>query len=260
MNHQKMISLLTLILLSAGFNQKVLAAEEWEFEVTPYIFGSALSGTTGIKGVEADLDMSFSDILENLDGGFMGLFTARQGRWKYNFEAVYFKLKTDDTKSISGPGGRLTADGALEVSTQMNIYQAGLGYAWIEGTTSVDLIAALRNTNIDLDADLNITATPSITFEDNSLSASISEGWTDLVVGARATHTISENVDLVGYFDVGAGDSDLTYQLLAGVNWEFSEGYYAKVAYRVLDWDYEDNGFKWDMQADGALLGLGIRF
>jgi opacity protein-like surface antigen len=59
---------------------------------------------------------------------------------------------------------------------------------------------------------------------------------------------------------VGAGGSDLTYQVIAGANWEFSEGYTAKVGYRILSWDYENNGTVWDMTASGMYMGLGIRF
>jgi hypothetical protein len=54
--------------------------DAWQFQVTPYLFGAALSGTTGIGNVTADVDLSFGDILDNLDSGFMAMLEARKGR------------------------------------------------------------------------------------------------------------------------------------------------------------------------------------
>jgi opacity protein-like surface antigen len=60
--------------------------------------------------------------------------------------------------------------------------------------------------------------------------------------------------------DAGAGGSDFTYQVIAGVNWMYAKDFTAKVGYRQLDWDYENNGTVWDMTAAGPYIGLGIRF
>ena len=79
-------------------------------------------------------------------------------------------------------------------------------------------------------------------------------------MGVRYVVPLSQKWDFVGYADVGAGGSDLTYQLLAGVNWQFSRTLSAKVGYRYFYQDYEQDNFKWDMAMHGAYLGLGIRF
>lgn len=52
----------------------------WQLEITPYLFGSALSGTAGVANVRADVDLSFGDILEGLDSGFLAMCKARKGR------------------------------------------------------------------------------------------------------------------------------------------------------------------------------------
>ena len=44
-----------------------LHADEWKHELAPYLWGSAMEGTTGIGGVTADVDASFGDILDNLE-------------------------------------------------------------------------------------------------------------------------------------------------------------------------------------------------
>jgi opacity protein-like surface antigen len=53
------------------------------------------------------------------------------------------------------------------------------------------------------------------------------------------------DVSLVGYADIGGfgAGSDLTYQLLVGVNWQFAKSATAKAGYRYLYQDYEHDGF-----------------
>jgi hypothetical protein len=239
-----------------------IAAEpdSWQYEVTPYFLAAGLNGTAGVRGVTADVDMSFSDVMDSLEGGFMGLFAAQKGRWSYGLEGVYFKLGDEATKSVSGPFGQVTVNGALELTTKMYIYQGTVGYRLVDEATSVDLLGGLRYTKLDAEANVVITTVPGIVFPGGAISASGSESWTDAVAGVRAIHPLSDNLDLIGYADVGAGGSDLTWQLIAGLNWEFKKDFIAKAGYRVLDWDYEDGGTVWDMQASGMYLGLGIRF
>ena len=64
----------------------------------------------------------------------------------------------------------------------------------------------------------------------------------------------------MGYADVGAGESDLTYQFAAGANWSVNDRFAMKVGYRYLYWDYEDDGTVWDVAVSGPYLGLGISF
>lgn len=235
-------------------------SDQWQFEFTPYLLAAGLDGTVGVRGVEADLDMSFNDIWDDLDSAFMGIFTAQKGPWTFGLETVYMKLEENGARSVTGPFGKVSVSGALELTTEMTIVQGSVGYRVLDDITKVDLIGALRYTEIDVDMDVKVNTTPGIVFAGGALSESGSDSWTDAVVGARVTHPLSANVDLVGYADVGGGGSDLTYQFIGGVDWTFREGYTTKVGYRYLSWDYEDGGTKWDVAASGIYLGLGIQF
>lgn len=234
--------------------------DAWQYEVTPYILTAGLEGDAGVRGVTSDVDMSISDVLDDFEAGFMGLFTARKGPWMYGLEGVYFKLADQGAKSVTGPFGHVTVNGALSLTTKMYVYQGTLGYRVLDGETDVDLLAAARYTKLDLDATAVITTTPGIVFPGGARSASGSESWTDGVVGVRAEHAVNDEWSLLGYADVGAGGSDFTYQFILGANWEFAKDYTAKFGYRQLYWDYEEDGTTWDMTASGPYLGLGIRF
>lgn len=237
---------LPLVLLGLMTSQPAAAAgEAWQYEVTPYLLAAGMEGTVGVMGDSVPVDVSFSDIWDNLDAGFMGVFTAQKGPWSFAVEGVYMKLEDE----VTGPAlGIVSAD----VTNSMYIAQGTVGYRVLDEKTKVDLLGALRWTKLDADMDI---AGPLTT-----RSVSGDESWTDAVVGVRVLHPVADHVTLMGYADVGGGGSDLTYQFMGGVNWEFKKDFTAKVGYRYLSWDYENDGTVWDMTASGPYLGLGIKF
>lgn len=247
--------------LGMGFSQGSAAAEAdaWRFEATPYILAAGLDGTVGVRGVEADIDMSFSDIWDDLDIAFMGLFTAEKGPWTFMLEGVYFRLEDEGARSVSGPFGNVSVSGALEATVELSIFQGSVGYRVFDETTKVDLIGGVRYTKVEVDMDVKTSTTPGIVFPGGKRSASGSESWADAVVGVRVLHPVAKDVTLLGYADVGGGSGN-THQLLGGVNWTFREGFTAKVGYRYLSWDYDKDGTVWDIDASGPYLGLGIQF
>ena len=232
----------------------------WQFEFTPYLFAAGLNGKTGMNRVTADVDMSFDDILNNLDSAFMGLFEVRKGPWSFGIEGVYFKLNNEKTSSWQGPQGD-TGSGTLEATMTEQIYQLSAGYRLADDRVKVDLMGAARATLLDTELNLIVTTGSSL-LPDGSYSTSASKSWWDPVMGVRVLVPLAEKWTAVGYADIGGFGvgSDLTYQLLAGVNWQFSRVVSAKIGYRYLYQDYEDDDFVWDMTASGFYLGFGFRF
>lgn len=243
-----------------GFNQIAAAndTDEWQFEFTPYLLAASMDGTVGVQGHTFDVDASFNDILEDLDTGFMGLITAQKYPWFFGLEGVYMKLENEGAFEVTGPGGIVSGDGKLDVTNSMYVLQGSVGYRLIDSETKLDAIGAIRYTKLEADIDIKVDYTPPIF--DGNLSADGSDSWADLVAGMRVLHPITKDVSLVGYADIGAGGSDLTYQIIAGLNWEFKKGLTAKVGYRHLYWDYKNDGTVWDVAATGPYLGLGLQF
>jgi hypothetical protein len=232
----------------------------WRFDITPYFFAAGLNGTTGVNSVTGDVDMSFGDILENLDAGFMGLIEAQRGPWSLAFEGVYFKLKDEKTRSWQGPIGNSNS-GTLEATMTEEIYQLSAGYRVVDKKGSVDVIGAARATT--LSATLNLAATTGADLlSDGSRSVDARQNWWDPVIGVRGLYPLAKKWTAVGAADIGGFGvgSDLTYQLLAGINWQFAKSVSAKFGYRTLYQDYEKDGFIWDMTASGFYLGAGFQF
>lgn len=251
---------LPLVCLGLGLGPTTVAAETdaWQYEFTPYLLAAGMDGTVGVRGHDTDVDVSFSDLLDHLDIGFMGIFEARKGPWSFGLEGVYMKLEEEGARTVTGPRGHVSRSGSLDVTNEMYIFQGTVGYRLLDDTTKLDLLGALRYTELKVEMDVRVNFDPPIF--GGARSAGGSESWTDAVIGMRVLHPVSDDVALLGYADVGGGGSDLTYQIIAGVNWEFSDGFVAKVGYRHLYWDYEEDGNVWDMTAAGPYLGLGIQF
>ena len=134
-----MVASLALLAVASQAN-----AAEWQHEIAPYLWGSAMDGTVGIGDVTAAADLSFSDILDDLEFGFMGTYRATRDRYSITFDALYMGLGMTER----GPNGLLKAD--------IDVDQVGLaadfGYALTERFT---ILAGLRYT--DLDAQIKAT-------------------------------------------------------------------------------------------------------
>lgn len=263
MNKFALVVIAAWVALTA-FASSAFAAEDdeqrWQFEVTPYLFVAGLDGTTGLRGVTADIKVPFDRLFDHLDGAFMGVFEARRGNWLFAFDAMYFRLDDEASRSWQGPGGIGNATGELETTVKQQIYQPSLGYRVVDGQTKFDVIGATRYTQID--TELNLVVTTGGLLPGGTRSVDGSESWWDPVIGARITVPFAEHWSMVGYVDAGGFGvgSDVTYQALAGVNWQFASNFSAKAGYRYLYQDFEHDGFVWDMALEGFYLGLGIRF
>lgn len=224
------------------------AASEWKHELAPYLWGSAMEGTVGIGPVSAEAEMSFSDILDDLEFGFMGTYRASRDRYSITVDAIYMGLGATE----KGPGGALKAD--IDVD-QIGL-EADFGYAVGDRVT---LFGGLRY--VSLDADLRVTGPLG-----NELTASEEQDWVDPVVGAIYSWPFADEWTLnlrgdIGGFGVG---SDFAWQGIATLRWQFSPRTSLGIAYRYLDMDYEDGKgsdyFKYDMATSGPAMGVIFTF
>ena len=78
----------------------------------------------------------------------------------------------------------------------------------------------------------------------------------------RLISPFSQKWSFIGYADLGGFGvgSDFTFQVIAGIKWQFSKVVSAKLAYRYLYQDFEKDNFVWDMAAHGPMLGFGFNF
>jgi hypothetical protein len=223
-------------------------AEDWTHEIAPYFMGAGLSGVAGVGDVVADVDASFSDILDNLKFGFMGAYRGSKGPYSVMLDTIYVKLETSKT----GPGGLLLAKAEM----QQAVIEADLGYTMNE---RLELLAGLRY--VGLQAKVGATGP-----QDQLQEGRKDEDWVDPVIGVRYTWPLGDRWSAalrgdIGGFGVG---SDLAWQGIATLRWQTSPRVGWLFAYRHLDMDYEGGSgaraFKYDMAMSGPALGVVFTF
>lgn len=223
-------------------------AEGWKHELAPYLWGAGMNGTTGVRNVEADVDMSFGDIVDNLQMGFMGTYVGTHDRFSIAADAIFMNLGVTGR----GPAGFAKAD----VDLQQVALEADAGYEVVERLT---VFGGLRyvdiSSTVKLKGDLG-----------NERKANLDQSWIDPVIGARYLMPINDHWSAslrgdIGGFGIG---SDFAWQGLALLRWQSTPTFGVLAAYRYVDMDYEsghgDDFFKYDMAMSGPALGVVFTF
>jgi hypothetical protein len=189
-----------------------------------------------VNGGNAGVDAGA--ILDALQMAFMGALEFRKERWSLLADVIYLDLSDDNGSRVSLPGG-----GSIQtqVDLQLSGWQLGLygGYELHQTSrASLDVLAGVRHLSLDADATLGIAGPlpPSLSTRKLSRSADILDG----VVGLRGRIELSPNWFIPYHADVGAGDSELTWQAMSGIGYRASWGDLLLV-YRHLEWEQDDD-------------------
>jgi len=224
----------------AGAQPASPSSDDWEFLLTPYLWGSGMDGTVGIAGRDADFEVSAKDLIKSLDFGFMGNFEARRGRWSFGTDLVYADLGKD--VAFENASGISDAQNP-RLDMSMTIIEGNAGY---QVANSLDVLAGIRG----------VKASTSVAVDAGTL-AEADGGFVDPFVGLRFRRDLSEKfwVNLrgdVGGFGVG---SEFSWFLNAVGGYRVSRLISLDFGYRIWDFDYEsDNDLK---TLDAALAGFG---
>lgn len=195
--------------------------DKWEFGLEVYLWGASISGTASAGN---NLDVSFGDLLENLQMGAMGAATAKKGKWSLLGDVVYLDVEQKDSKTNPVP-----VDSKVELKGGV-ITLAG-GYAVVETDKHVlNILAGARYLNLDTDLSLNIDGIP----KEGSGSG---DAW-DAIIGVKGKADFAEKWYFSYYADVGTGDTDFTWQGSAAVGYQFKP-VAVSVGYRYLAWDFD---------------------
>lgn len=248
MNHTCGLGLGLLALLHA---QPALAADEWTFKLVPYGWLAGLSGDVAtLPGApEAEIDLSFGDILKNLDFAAFALGEARHGDFFLRGEVSYAKITAD----ANTPGPLFSG---AEVTSETLMGGLAAGYTIRRGASyQVDAFAGARLWAIDTKLQLagGLLAARSV---------SESETFVDPIVGTSASYRLARDWSIaatgsIGGFGVG---SDFEWSVTGGVTYHAGESWGIVAGYRYLAVDYERGDFVFDVSQHGPLLGAILEF
>jgi hypothetical protein len=226
-------------------------SDSWTFGLTPYVWLAGLEGDVATIAAlpPISVDAGFDDIIENIDFTLMVAAEARRGRFGLLADISYLSLSVEgDTP------GTLFDGGEIESETLFATFAGA--YRTLESDhVDLDLLAGLRLWYVETEIDLDAGLLPGQGVEDD-------EFWADPIIGLRANAALGHRFFLTGTADIGGFgvSSDFTWQVLGTLGYEFNDWFAARVGYRHLDVDYEDDGFLWDVAMSGPILGATFRF
>lgn len=222
--------------------------DRWVFGGEVYLWGASVGGKT-VTG--DDIDVSFTDLVPKLDLGYMATLAAAKGKWTAFADLIYLDV-SDDIKNTANIVGHPVR---LELDAELKGFVATLGgaYAFFEsGNIRLDAVLGTRYESLDLELEFDVG---------NFLTEKVSEtgGTWDAIVGLRGKTDLNDKWYLTYYADIGTGESDLTWQALAAVNYRFRK-VDAVLGYRYLKWDFDDRNLLDNLNLHGPFAGVKVLF
>jgi len=240
----------SLVAQQAGSPAPAPAPKAWESTVTLYGWAAAMSGWSTVGPVSAAVDVSFSEIWDNLKMGAMLNYQGRGEKWVAVADMIYMKLGSD----VAVPS---TGNTLADVTLKQWLLEGDGGYRvkpWL------DVLVGLR---------VPIIETEIVPDRTNPLvsTKSKSETWVAPLIGARVELPFAKKFTGIARGDFGGfdiGGTNTTWQLAGYVNYRFGKGWSGTVGYRAISADYLTGSgidtFKYDITNFGPVFGLSYTF
>lgn len=206
-----------------------------------------MSGKSSVGSLDADVDVPFSEILENLQAAGMVGYRGTNGRWAVMANAVFMGL---------GVTKDLRFGGSAEVDLDQSMLEIDGGWRFAKG---LELYFGLRANDIDADLELR----PIV---GSTQTAHGSQTWVDPLVGLRWERPIGAKWQFVGRADVGGFGvgSDFAWSAMAHFDWRISKHFGAAFGYIAIESDYEDGEgsdyFRYDILNTGPMAAATFHF
>lgn len=222
-------------------------AQEPRTTAAIYAQFAGVRGEIAAGPVSADIDLSFSDLLDHLDVGGMMAMRNESERWAISFNAVFIGSEINGIRSL---GTRYDVDLTQDLVEVTGSWRADEIY---------ELLGGVRFQS--LGADVSTISPTGVA----TAGFGVESFW-DPIIGARAAWPIGSSWTMIGRADVGGFGvgSDLTWSALLVLDWSVSPSIGVVLGYRALDTHYEDRSgrdyFKLDTLVAGPIVGMRFAF
>jgi hypothetical protein len=223
------------------------SSDDWRQTIFLYGMGVSIDGDATVGNLTVPVDMSISDVFDNLKVGFMGAYRIENEQWSINVDTTFMNLGNTER----APRNNVRAYLDVEQWTLM-------GTVGRRFTDHLEGLFSLAYFDVAADLELRVLQ--------QRARASRSASWVDPLVGLNYKVPLGEKWSYglrgdVGGFGVG---SDLTWHLLTGFQHRNTDSFSWYVGYRVIAYDYENgsgvNYQRYDMTQQGPLAGVAFHF
>jgi len=262
--------MMTFLLSTGALAQKPASeTESWQFGLSIYGWFPDISGETAFTqpGGSSEFKIDFDNILDSLEFALMGTFDMRKGRWGILTDAIYMDAGNSQTgtreATIGGIELPVNASANVDLDIKSLVWTlTGYYRALDQPGMTLDVVAGARYLDIEQKVNWVVTGNVgSIPVPDRTGAAEASLTNWDALIGLRGRFAFgAQNAWFVPYyFDMGAGDSDLTWQGIAGLGYAFRWCEIAAV-WRYLYYDLSSGSAIDDMNFSGPAIGVTFRW
>lgn len=253
-----MMSVVGLVFSQAAYAQTEPGGSDWVVQISPYLWASGLKGNISPfrPGPTIPIEKGFSEVMEDLNfGGFLNVW-ARRDKIVVSGDMMFVNTtnsKAGNLPALPGIPAGIPVSGDVDTKEFMLTLQAGYRFYDTPGVT-LDGLAGARYWHVSNELTVNALG--------QSRSYKESFDWFDPLVGIRGFARINDRWSAQGQADIGGFGvgSDMTWSVLATVNYVLTDRASLSVGYRVLDVDYDDDGHVFDTRMKGPVIGATWRF
>ena len=271
------VAVLRLVATSCAFAAALLptsaaaqdTASDWHFRAATYVFMPDIKGSQSFPAPQ-DIHVDFSDLLKRTEFAFMGVYEARYRRTGAVVDIIYLNLGASKSgtdrlgtglgEGIPLPPG-ITADLKFDAKTWI-VTMAGFYRVIDDESGNLDLIAGARMNRNKARLGYAFSA-PFGPFQGPLQQGSIGETTTvwDAIVGAkgRASFGAKREWFVLGYGDIGTGDSRRTWQVFVGGGRRFGR-IEALAGWRKLNYRPASDSKLERISYSGPMIGASIAF
>ena len=252
------------IIAISAFAPQQANAQGIDWTIAPYIWlPSVALDSTVAGGPITGPGLPLNNLIDKLDGAFMGHFEGRRERFGLFGDLIYLSLADSNVISI-GPGGPILGDLTTDTSLTLKLYEIGGVYRVAShdpDSASFDILFGARVVDVDLNTNLIL---PDSDMTPVSLSSEVSKS--DAFFGGRLVGGFSDKWRYTVRADMSAGGTNGTFNIFGTVGYTFGQTGlfsldfgYRHMAIKLKD-SQDGTNTETDITLSGPLLGFIFTF
>ena len=227
----------------------------WEHTLAIYGWAASFDGTLNYSIPGKDDVESDGGVIDELDGVFMAAYEVRKDKFSFLADVIYLGMSGGETIGEDIGRGKVATTVAQEFEAWVLSFYGG--YNVIDtGSATLDIIAGMRYFSLDIEASITLEGPLG---KNPSIPLSPSFEVYDALIGVKGSYNINENWYVPYLFDIGAGDTDLTWQAQASIGYRFDWGD-VLATYRYLHYEKDDLLLIEDFDLYGPKVGVVFHF
>lgn len=243
--------------------------DAWRYEASIYLWLPSIGGDTSFPANSggSSIDVSSEDVLDALKMAFMGTASAKKGQWGLWTDLVYadFGAKKSGSRDFTIGNAEIPADvnANLKYDIKTWVWTVAGTYELVRKPNyTLDVLGGVRYLDVSQTLDWSISgdisSLPPVS-RDGSAEAS-SSLW-DGIVGVKGVADLGNDHKwfIPYYLDVGTGQSDLTWQVNAGIGYRYNWGSLV-ATWRYLDYEMDSNEPIKSVNLNGPLFGATFQW